>query len=86
MTLGILAAIRAIVATHARYNRDHLLAHLDAAIERVRASQPGIMRLEEERSMVGQAHMKTASEGGVTSAEIPRRPRHQRTGLESSDD
>lgn len=33
MTLGILAAIRAIVATHATYNRDHLLAQLDAAIE-----------------------------------------------------
>ena len=82
MTLGILAAIRAIVAVHATYNRDRLLAHLDAAIERVRASQPGTTQLEEERSMVGQAHMETAPEGGAGNAEIPRRPRHQRTGLE----
>ena len=36
MTLGALAAIRAIVAVHATYNRDHLLAQLDAAIEDAR--------------------------------------------------
>ena len=39
MTLGILAAIRAIVATHATYNRDHLLAQLDAAIEAARRDE-----------------------------------------------
>lgn len=33
MNLPTLAAIRAIVATHATYNRDHLLTQLDAAIE-----------------------------------------------------
>ena len=33
MTLPTLAAIRAIVAVHATYNRTHLLTHLDAAIE-----------------------------------------------------
>ena len=34
MTLATLAAIRAIVAIHATYNRDHRLAHLDTSIER----------------------------------------------------
>ena len=33
MTLAALSAIRAIVATHATYNRDRLLTQLDAAIE-----------------------------------------------------
>ena len=33
MNLAALSAIRAIVAVHATYNRDHLLTHLDAAIE-----------------------------------------------------
>ena len=36
MTIATLAAIRAIVAVHATYNRDHLLAQLDAAIEDAR--------------------------------------------------
>ena len=33
MTLGVLAAIRAIVAIHGGPNRDHLLAQLDAAMD-----------------------------------------------------
>ena len=36
MNLAALSAIRAIVATHATYNRDHLLTQLDAAIEDAR--------------------------------------------------
>ena len=36
MTVGTLAAIRAIVAVHATYNRAPLLAQLDAAIEDAR--------------------------------------------------
>ena len=36
MTRSILSAIRAIVAVHAKFNRDHLLTQLDAAIERER--------------------------------------------------
>ena len=79
MTLGTLAAIRAIVAVHANYNRDHLLTHLDTAIERERASQPIPVQLTEEESMVGQVHIKTAPEGGAGNAEHPRGPRHQRT-------
>ena len=39
MTLGTLAAIRAIVAAHATYNRDHLLTQLDAAIEVARRTE-----------------------------------------------
>ena len=33
MTRSILSAIRAIVAVHSTYNRTHLLAQLDAAID-----------------------------------------------------
>ena len=33
MTLGVLAAIRAIVAIHGGSNRAHLLAQLDAAMD-----------------------------------------------------
>ena len=33
MTLGVLAAIRAIVAIHGGTNRAHLLARLDAAMD-----------------------------------------------------
>ena len=36
MNLAALSAIRAIVAVHANYNRDYLLAQLDAAIEDAR--------------------------------------------------
>ena len=36
MNLATLSAIRAIVAVHATYNRDHLLAELDAAMEDAR--------------------------------------------------
>ena len=79
MKLPTLAAIRAIVAVHANYNRDRLLAYLDAAIERVRASQPLPVQLTEEESMVGQVQIKTAPEGGAGNAEHPRGPRHQRT-------
>ena len=39
MTLPTLAAIRAIVAVHATYNRDHLLTQLDAAIEDARRAE-----------------------------------------------
>ena len=39
MSLAALAAIRAIVATHATYNRTHLLAQLDAAIEVARRDE-----------------------------------------------
>ena len=81
MKLPTLLAIRAIVATHAQYPA-RLLAAIDEDIERERASQPGTTQLEEERSMVGQAHMETAPEGGAGNAEHPRGPRHQRTGLE----
>ena len=35
-TWGLWHAIRAIVAVHAKFNRDHLLAQLDAAIEAAR--------------------------------------------------
>ena len=82
MRLPTLTAIRAIVAVHANYNKAHLLAHLDAAIERERASQPVPKKLEEEQSMVWQVQIKTAPEGGAGNAEHPRGPRHQRTGLE----
>lgn len=50
MTLGTLAAIRAIVAIHGGYGRDHLLAQLDAAIEVARTretpSETGIADVE----------------------------------------
>ena len=39
MTLAALSAIRAIVATHATYNRDHLLTQLDAAIKDARRAE-----------------------------------------------
>ena len=39
MTVGTLAAIRAIVAVHATYNRDHLLTQLDAAIKDARRDE-----------------------------------------------
>ena len=39
MTLGTLAAIRAIVDVHATCNRDHLLTQLDAAIEAARRAE-----------------------------------------------
>ena len=82
MKLPTLLAIRAIVATHAQYPA-RLLAAIDEDIERERACQPGTtpMQFEEEESMMG-AQIKTTPEGGVTSAEYPRGPRHQRTGLE----
>ena len=57
MTAATLAAIRAIVAVHATYNRDHLLAHLDAAIERERGTMGG--------------QVKTAPEGGAVTPSIP---------------
>ena len=82
MTLGALAAIRAIVAVHATYNRDRLLAVIDAAIDRERARQPVPKQLEEEEGIVGQVQTKTAPEGGAGNAEHPRGPRHQRTRLE----
>ena len=71
MTLGTLAAIRAIVAVHATYNRDRLLAHLDAAIERERASQPLPVQLTEEESMVGQVQIKTAPGAALVTPSIP---------------
>ena len=58
MTLGALAAIRAIVAVHATYNRDRLLAVIDAAIDRERARQPVPKQLEEEEGIVGQVQTK----------------------------
>ena len=79
MKLPTLAAIRAIVAVHSTYNKDHLLTQLDAAIERERASRPLPVQLTEEESMVGQVQIKTAPEGGAGNAEHPRGPRHQRT-------
>lgn len=39
MNLAALSAIRAIVAVHATYNRDRLLAQLDAAIEVARRAE-----------------------------------------------
>ena len=42
MTLGTLAAIRAIVAVHATYNRSHLLTQLDAAIDVARKHETPI--------------------------------------------
>ena len=82
MTLGTLAAIRAIVAVHATYNRDRLLAHLDAAIERERVCQPGATSTHGEESSTMEGQVKTTLEGGAGNAEHPRGPRHQRTGLE----
>ena len=63
-----LAAVRAIVATHAKYNRAHLLAVIDAAIERERACQPGTtpMQFEEEESMMGAVQIKTGPAGNRT--------------------
>ena len=39
MNLAALSAIRAIVAVHATYNRDHLLTQLDAAIKDARRDE-----------------------------------------------
>ena len=39
LAVETLAAIRAIVAVHATYNRTHLLAQLDAAIEVARRAE-----------------------------------------------
>ena len=60
MKLSTLSAIRAIVATHAKYNKAHLLAVIDTDIQRERACQPGTttMQFEEEESMMG-AQIKT---------------------------
>lgn len=79
MTLGALAAIRAIVATHAKYNKAHLLAVIDAAIQRERACQPGTTPVQGEESSTMEGQVKTAPEGGAGNAEHPRGPRHQRT-------
>ena len=59
------AAIRAIVSVHARYNRDRLLAALDAEIKRERACQPEVtpVQFEEEESMMGPVQMKTGPAG-----------------------
>lgn len=82
MALGVLAAIRAIVAIHGGPNRAHLLTQLDAAmdVERARSCQPGTTPMqfgEESSTMEGQ--VKTTPEGGAGNAEYPRGPRHQRT-------
>ena len=81
MTRSILSAIRAIVAVHAKFNRDRLLGAIDAAIDRERARQPEVtpMQFEEEESMMG-AQIKTTPGGGAGNADTPRGPRHQRTG------
>ena len=49
MTRSILSAIRAIVAVHARYNRDKLLGAIDAELARYpeeTPSQAGITTVE----------------------------------------
>ena len=65
MTRSILSAIRAIVAVHAKFNRDRLLGAIDAAIDRERARQPEVtpMQFEEEESMMGPVQMKTGPAG-----------------------
>ena len=64
MNLPTLAAIRAIVATHAQYPA-RLLAAIDADIEHERACQPEVtpMQFEEEESMLGPVQMKTGPAG-----------------------
>ena len=79
MNLATLAAIRAIVAVHAQYNRPKLLAAIDEHIERERACRPGTpMQSEEEESMIGPAQMKTGPAGNrsLTTTQTPKELRH----------
>ena len=72
VTIGELAAIRAIVAVHAQHNRPKLLAALDAELERERAQST------EEEGYDGDTN-RNDPQGGAGNAENPRGPRHQRT-------
>lgn len=65
--LSELAAVRAIVATHAKYNRAHLLAVIDTDIQRERACQPEVtMQSTEDESMLGPVQIKTGPAGNRT--------------------
>lgn len=72
MTRSILSAIRAIVAVHAKFNRDKLLGAIDAELERERACQPEVtpVRFEEEESMLG-AQIKTTPGAALVTPSIP---------------
>lgn len=64
MTIGELAAIRAIVAVHAQHNRPKLLAALDAELERERAQST------EEEDMMG-TQIETAPRAALVTPKSP---------------